>query len=206
MKHALLIGCGNERGSRVIDGCKEAGYAVTNIGSSVSKLPSVTNIEIEWHDLDITKLHTLLKKIDHQIDFVFFNQNASTLSPEDFSTSKDTVKLWSAVKSWSKSHWLSTQLPYFIVHTLGQRLHSHSILGWMLSSFIDIKQNGVDKHPDYSGYKFTNYLIMKNFSKTFNCFGINPEFEKTDQIKNLIRDICLENKKCDGSVFGLTEI
>tara|TARA_B100000579_G_scaffold435241_1_gene458021 strand:- start:283 stop:903 length:621 start_codon:yes stop_codon:yes gene_type:complete len=206
MKHALLIGCGNQRGSRIIHGCEQAGYTVTNIGSSVSNLPSVKNIKISWDDLDISELHKILKQIDHKIDFLFFNQNGSTLSPEDFTLSKDTLKLWSTVKSWSRSHWLSSQLPYFIIHTLGQRLHSQSILGWMLSSFIDVKQNGVEKHADYSGYKFTNYLIMKNFSKSFNCFGINPEFEKTDEIQNLIKDICLTNKKCNGCIFGLTEI
>ena len=37
MKQALLIGCGNKRGSRIIDACQEAGYNVTNIGSSQSK-------------------------------------------------------------------------------------------------------------------------------------------------------------------------
>ena len=203
MKHALLIGCGNPRGSQIIRGCEEANLKVTNIGSSVSAISSVHNIKIDWDTLDIIKMHKVLNTIDHKIDFVFFNQNASTLCPTDFTTNKDTLELWNTVKSWSKSHWLSTQLPYFLLQTLGSRLHAKSILGWMLSSFISIEQNGVEKHPDYSGYKFTNYLIMKNLSKTFNCFGINPKFEKPDKMRDLIKDICLNNRKCDGNIFFL---
>jgi len=203
MKRALLIGCGNQRGSQIIRGCEEANYKVTNIGSSVSAIPSVENIKIDWNSLDLITLHKILKEIDHKIDFVFFNQNASTLSPTDFATSKDTLELWNTVKSWSRSHWLSSQLPYFLLQSLNSRLHTDCILGWMLSSFIDIKQNGVEKHPDYSGYKFTNYLIMKNFSKTFKCFGIDPKFEKAEKIQLLVKDICLNKRKCNGNVFSI---
>ena len=41
MKHALLIGCGNKRGSQIVLGCKEAGYSVINIGSSASEINDV---------------------------------------------------------------------------------------------------------------------------------------------------------------------
>ena len=73
----------------------------------------------------------------------------------------------------------------------------------MLSSFIDKDKEGVDEHPDYSGYKFTNYLVMKNFANKFNCFGINPDFDKEDGIKKLIKQICIDNKKCNGEVFHI---
>ena len=202
MKRALLIGCGDQRGSDIIRGCQEANYKVTNIGSSVSALPSVKNIKIEWNSLDLITLHKILKEIDHEVDFVFFNQNAATLSPTNFKhNNQKTIEIWGTVKSWTRSYWLSSQLPYFMIETLGSRLHSKSKIGWMLSSFIDINQNGVEEYPDYSGYKFTNYLIMKNFSKKYDCFGINPQFEKPDKIQPLIRDICSNNKDCNGSIF-----
>ena len=170
MKNALLIGCGNKRGERIVNGCIEAGYSVTNIGSSASVISTVNNIKIEWKDLDIIKLHKILVKINHKVDFIFFNQNASTLSPVNFMESKMTFDTWQLIKNWSNSHWLSCQLPYFLIRTLGKNLHSETIIGWMLSSYVNHTAKGVDEYPDYSGNKFTNYMIMKNFSKRFKCF------------------------------------
>ena len=201
MKQALLIGCGNQRGERIVNGCIEAGYSVTNIGSGASTIPTVNNIEIVWKELDIIKLHKILVKIEHKIDFIFFNQNASSLSQDNFLESKITLDTWSLIKDWSKSYWLSCQLPYFLIKTLGTNLHSETIIGWMLSSYRDVTKKGVDNHPDYSGNKFTNYLIMKSFAKKFKCFGINPKFEKGDKITMLIKEICLNEKKCNGNFF-----
>ena len=201
MKQALLIGCGNQRSELIVNGCIDAGYSVTNIGSSASAIPTVNNIKIKWKDLDLVRLHRLLSMINHKVDFIFFNQNASSLSHADFIESKMTLDTWSLIKSWTKSYWLSCQLPYFLIKTLEPNLHSETIIGWMLSSYIDVTKKGVDNHPDYSGNKFTNYLIMKNFSKKFKCFGINPEFEKSNKIPALIKEICLGNKKCDGELF-----
>ena len=201
MKQALLIGCGNTRGAEIVNGCEEAGYCVTNIGSGVSEIPTVQNIQIQWDDLDITQLHKILKNIKNPIDFVSFNQNASSLSHNDFIDEKKTLDTWALVKSWSKSYWLSCQLPYVLLQTLGPQMNKDSTVGWMLSSYTDKTAQGVEQHPDYSGYKFTNYLVMKNFSKKYNCFGINPDFEKNNFIKSLIKDICLGNTKCNGEVF-----
>ena len=201
MKQALLVGCGNQRGERIVNGCIEAGYSVTNIGSGASAIPTVNNIGIVWKELDIIRLHKILVKIEHKIDFIFFNQNASSLSQENFLESEMTLDTWSLIKDWSKSYWLSCQLPYFLIKTLGTNLHSETIIGWMLSSYIDVTKKGVDDHPDYSGNKFTNYLIMKSFANKFKCFGINPEFEKGDKITMLIKEICLNEKKCNGNFF-----
>jgi len=203
MKHALLIGCGNTRGEDIIKGCNEAGYNVTNIGATDSLLPGIKNITIDWRSLDMPKLHKILKNIEDQVDFVFFNQNASSLSPSDFTEQKNTLDTWTLMKSWTKSHWLSCQMPYFLLKTLDTKLHKDSVVGWMLSSYIDFTKDGVDEHADYSGYKFTNYLIMKNFANKFNCFVINPDFGKKDGIKNLIKQICTNNKKLNGEVFRI---
>lgn len=201
MKQALLIGCGNKRGSRIIDACQEANYNVTNIGASQSKNVSVKNIKINWKDLDLINLHKILREIDHKIDFIFFNQNASSLSNIDFTQPKETLDTWGMVKSWGHSYWLSCQLPYFLIKTLETNLHSGTIIGWMLSSFVDKDKKGVAEHPDYSGYKFTNYLIMRNFNNKYASFGINPEFETKDKIQTLITDICNGKQKCNGEIF-----
>ena len=201
MKQALLIGCGNQRGERIVNGCMGAGYSVTNIGSGASAIQTVNNIKIEWKDLDIIKLHKILVKINHKVDFIFFNQNASSLSNIDFTQLKKTLDTWGLVKSWGHSYWLSCQLPYFLIKTLEKNLHHETIIGWMLSSYIDKNKEGVETHPDYSGNKYTNYMLMKNFNTKYQCFGIDPEFETSDKIQPLIKEICSGNKKCDGELF-----
>ena len=201
MKQALLIGCGNQRGERIVNGCMGAGYSVTNIGSGASAIQTVNNIKIEWKDLDIIKLHKILVKIKHKVDFIFFNQNASSLSNIDFTQPKKTLDTWGLVKSWGHSYWLSCQLPYFLIKTLEKNLHHETIIGWMLSSYIDKNKEGVETHPDYSGNKYTNYMLMKNFNTKYQCFGINPEFETSDKIQLLIKEICSGSKKCDGKIF-----
>jgi len=201
MKQALLIGCGNRRGEYIVKGCTEAGYNVTNIGATDSILPGIKNITIDWHSLDITRLHKILKTIEHKVDFIFFNQNASSLSQSDFTEHKDTLGVWGLMKNWTKSYWLSCQMPYFLIKTLDSKLHKDSIVGWMLSSYIDKNKEGVETHPDYSGYKYTNYMLMKNFNTKYQCFGIDPEFETSDKIQPLIKEICSGNKKCDGKLF-----
>ena len=201
MKQALLIGCGNDRGEYIIKGCIEAGYNVINIGSTSSSLPNILNIKINWRTLDLVNLYKILKKFDNKIDFIFFNQNSSSLSQVNFNREKETLDTWSLIKNWTNSYWLSCQLPYFLIKTLDSKLHQKTIIGWMLSSYIDIHQKDVAVYPDYSGYKFTNYLIMKNFSKNFKCFGINPDFTNLESLKILIKDICLEKKKLDGNIF-----
>ena len=201
MKNALLIGCGNTRGEKIILGCQDAGYKVTNIGQTESKLEKVNTIKVKWKELDITSLHKILYKIDHSIDFIFFNQNSSSLAATNFSKTIDTLDLWGLTKDWTQSYWLSCQMPFVVINTLENRLVKDCTIGWMLSSYIDKDKAGVMDHPDYSGYKFTNYLIMKNFDKKYNTFGINPEFESTDKIQTLITKICNGKDKCNGKIF-----
>lgn len=203
MKTALLIGCGGKRGEDIVYGCQDAGFNVINIGSTESKLENVKNIKIEWKTLDIPQLHKILK-FEDKIDFIFFNQNGSSLSKDNFIGNTKTVDLWQLVKHWTQSYWLSCQMPFTLIHTLQQNLNSNTKIGWMLSCFIDKEVAGVDNHADYSGYKFTNYLIMKNFNQKYDCFGISPDFEgntKPGVIRSLVKDICLNTKSCNGEVF-----
>ena len=74
MKNALLVGCGNTRGEKIILGCKNAGYNVTNIGQTQSKIDGVNNITVTWKELGITNLHKILYQIKTDVDFIFFNQ------------------------------------------------------------------------------------------------------------------------------------
>ena len=83
MKKALLIGCGNERGENIIKGCHAAGFKVTNIGSSVSKLTHVHSIKRDWAKLDITEVHKILQKLVKQRKdsaSIFSEQNREDLA------------------------------------------------------------------------------------------------------------------------------
>ena len=80
MKNALLVGCGNTRGENIILGCKNAGYNVTNIGQTQSKIDGVNNISVTWKELGITNLHKILYQIKTDVDLIFFNQNSSSLA------------------------------------------------------------------------------------------------------------------------------
>tara|TARA_Y100001970_G_scaffold294091_1_gene446706 strand:- start:351 stop:959 length:609 start_codon:yes stop_codon:yes gene_type:complete len=202
MKTALLIGCGGTRGENIIKGCQQANFKVINVGSSESKLENVENFIIDWKTFHIPQLHKLCKQINQNIDFIFFNQNSSALSKENFTDTIKTFDLWNLTANWSKSYWLSCQFPFTIIKTLEERnkLDKNATIGWMLSSYIDKNVKGVDDYADYSGYKFTNYLVMKNFNTKYQCFGINPQFGSSNYI-DLIYKICSDQIKCNGDVF-----
>ena len=206
MKTALLIGCGGTRGEDIVNGCLDANYNVINIGSSKSSIPNVTNYTIHWDNLHISQLHKILTNIKTNIDFIFFNQNASSLSTDSFTGKLKTLDLWKSVKHWTNSYWLSCQLPFTLIHTLEKNINKETKIGWMLSSFVFIYKKGVDAHADYSGYKFTNYLIMKNFNKKYNCFGINPDFttsNSSQKLYQLITDILNNKQNINGQMFEM---
>ena len=200
MKKALLIGCGGKRGEDLIKGCQQANFDVINIGSSESKLKNVENIKINWKTFDITQMHKICKQLSYNINFIFFNQNSSALSKENFVKPIKTLDLWGLAKDWTRSYWLSCQLPFALIKTLENNLSPETKIGWMLSDYIDRTHKGVEDHPDYSGNKFANYLLMKNFAKKYQCFGINPKFGSSNYT-DLIYKICSNQIKCDGQII-----
>jgi hypothetical protein len=208
MKNAIVFGCGAKNGIPIIDALLECDYSITNIGSSILNKKNVKNIQIDWRKIDIPFIHKTFSKIVENVDFVFFNQNSSTLNTDDFINNKhDTVFIWQQIKNWSNSHWLSCQLPFLVLHTLKDRLHKESKVGWMLSNYIDYKSDGVEQFLDYSSFKFTNYLIMKNFGtkSNFKTFGIIPDFNKDNsknKLNKLIKEILVKNTE-SGKIFKL---
>ena len=45
--------------------------------------------------------------------------------------------MWKLVEGWTRSYWLSCQLPYFVIQTLGEKISTSAKIGWMLSGYID---------------------------------------------------------------------
>lgn len=200
MKQALVIGGGSKNSQIIIDCLHEHDYTITNIGSSEHS--KANNIRIEWSNIDIPSVHKICK-FEQQFDFVFFNQNSSSLNFSDYSPDLETLKCWKLIKDWSHSHWISCQLPFLIIHSIKKNLHKQSKVGWMLSSYINYKSQNVEQFPDYSAYKFQNYLQMLNFGQHYQTFGILPDFHRDDSteiLKNITKSI-IETEKLDKSLY-----
>ena len=195
MKHALLLGCGSSNGSAIVEALIEHGFAVTNVGSSEYQHNMVRNIKINWKQLDIESVHKIFSKFDVVFDFVFFNHNNSSLALSDFDIKNEKIlKNWRLVKDWTQSQWLSCQLPFLVLHTIRNNLNKESKVGWMLSSYINYNNQSSVLYPDYSSYKYFNYLAMKCFGQAndFQTFGIYPDFKNTDsqhKLKTIIDHI-----------------
>lgn len=191
MKQALTVGCGTGNGKTIIDTLLQKGYTVTNIGNS--EHDQVNNIKVSWSSLQISDVAKLFD-IEGNLDFVFFNQNASSLDSDCFDFSNtEMLEAWRLIKNWQHSYWISCQLPFLLIHKVKQNLNNQSKIGWMLSSTMIWNRNDVEKYPDYSSQKYFNYLSMKCFSKHYQTFGIMPNFSQTNaaqQISKIINTVC----------------
>jgi hypothetical protein len=190
MKNAIVVGGGQGKGAIVVDTLLENGYSVTNIGSS--QHPKCNNITVDWKDIDILFVQRHCR-FDHPIDFIFFSQNSSSLAEQNFSLKTDTLQTWTLIKDWTRSNWLSCQLPFLLVHTLRDSIHAETKIGWMLSSYMKHNVKDNNKHPDYSSFKYFNYLQMKCFSEqnNFKTFGIYPDFS-VDKSENILYNTILQ--------------
>lgn len=195
MKRALVIGGGSKNSSVILDCLCDHGFEVVNFGSTVYEKPNVVNIKIDWNSVDIEFVQRNFSRFDGHFDFVFFNHNSSSLRLDDFCVNHDNIlDVWKRIKDWEKSQWLSCQFPFLILHTIRKNLNEHSKVGWMLSSCMDYNKPYSIDFPDYSAFKFFNYLAMKSFSRTnqFKTFGIFPNFklpDSRDRLKSIIEDI-----------------
>jgi hypothetical protein len=197
MKHAIVVGGGQGKGATIVNTLIENNYSVTNIGSS--KHPVCNNITVDWKDIDIPFVQKHCK-FDNPIDFIFFSHNASSLSEQNFSLETKTLETWRLIKDWTHSNWLSCQLPFLLVHTLRKNIHANTKIGWMLSEYIKHTATGTTKHPDYSSFKYFNYLQMQCFSEqnNFKTFGIYPDFNldnNEDILYNTIIEILSSTEK-----------
>ena len=200
MKQALTVGCGSGTGSTIVDTLIEHEYSVINIGATANA--RCHNIEIQWRDLQISNLHKI-SRFDKKFDFVFFNQNGSSLDANAFDpSSSDTLGTWKLIKDWQHTHWISCQMPFLLLHNLRQNLNTDTKIGWMISSTMFWDQEDSAQYPDYSSQKYFNYLAMKCFGKHYQTFGIMPNFSQPDAIeklKTIVAKIC--NEPVDGKIF-----
>jgi hypothetical protein len=190
MKQALITGGGSKFGHGLTEQLILAGYRVHLITSNRDvKFDSehVNVIPVNWKFVAMTDLKDLIAGIP-ELDVVFFNHNASSLSAKKFQRNQLQVQ-----RDWAQSYFVACQLPFYLVHTLANRIRPDTKIGWMLSELI---HHPVDDHigyADYIGNKFTNACIMRNFSKNFPAgfFGINPDggLESDNKAETIIKFI-----------------
>lgn len=195
MKQALIIGGGSKNSQIILDTLLDNDFEIVNFGSSIYQHPKVTNIKIIWDQIDIEFVHKNFSIFNNTFDIVFFNQNSSSLNLTDYCTDHDDVlEVWRRIKDWSHSHWVSCQLPFLVLHTIRKNLSDKSKVGWMLSEYIDHKNEHSVNFADYSSFKYFNYLSMKSFGLTnqFQTFGIYPDFSDHNgkcKLQNIIIEI-----------------
>lgn len=178
MKNVLLIGCGSKFGLDITKHFLKNDVFVYSVsGSNIAiENKKFKHLVINWKTVTFADIEDFLQNIP-TMDFVFFNQNGSSLCIDDFSNLKQGVDLWKQESDWSQTYFSSCILPYHIIQTLGTRCNKKTKIAWMLSSLIynhtNTKQIG---YADYCTNKYQNYLIMKNFSLHHDScfFGVDP--------------------------------
>jgi hypothetical protein len=205
MKKALVIGGGSENGRAILDTLADNNFETINFGSSVYQQASVKTVPLDWRQVDIEFVHRNFSQFDGVFDFVFFNQNGSSLNARDFSIQHDDIlETWRRIKDWNHSHWISCQMPFLVLHTIRKNLSTESKVGWMLSDLIDYRNPLSAEFADYSSNKYFNYLSMKSFAQAnqFKTFGIYPTFSDSnskDKLKHIINTVI--NNEVDGTEF-----
>lgn len=211
MKTCLITGGGSKFGSKLTDQFLAAGYKVYLVTGSQTYLnnPMVTTILVDWKTLGLGDIKKIILSVPN-LDLIFFNHNSSALSQPKFQ--KNQLQ---SLKDWQQSYFVACQFPFYLVHSLKDKISKTTKIGWMLSSLIKYPYPTQVGFADYVGNKSTNHCIMKAFSQSFPAifFGINPDSvgknseldaNKSQELVQLIEsDIDLNGKIycADGTIF-----
>ena len=167
----LYIGTGKRFARELIANRRRLGHRVYCISGQDGE----DTFQVDWHTITAADIHKIIRKLP-DLDLVVFNQNASSLSAACFEHNQyPTLDLWRQVDHWQQSYFVSCQLPFALIHGLGNKLNQHSHIAWVLSSMITDHKHD-EQYADYIAYKYQNYMIMKNFAHNHaGCFfGIDP--------------------------------
>jgi len=173
---------------------------------SISSQPGENTCQVDWQTINTSSLHRWCQSLP-DLDLIFFNQNSSALSSESFDQ-KPTLELWQHVAHWQQSYFVSCQLPYLLIHTLGARITDQTRVIWMLSGMVT-RPFAEPGYADYIGNKYQNMLIMRNFAmRNPGCYiGIDPgaiaDGDLPQQIAGLDTVISMPKSQSNGNVFGL---
>jgi hypothetical protein len=172
MKNCLITGGGSKFGSKITEQLVQFGYHVYLItGSQQVTNPNITVISVNWHELRLQDLSRIISNLPN-LDLIFFNHNASALTQTKFNQNQIQ-----SFKDWQQSYFVASQFPFYLIHSLKNKISTTTKIGWMLSELISHPVSTHVGFADYIGNKFTNGCIMKSFAQNFPAtfFGINPE-------------------------------
>lgn len=174
MKQCLITGGGSKFGQQLTQQLLRLGfhvYLITSNGAAWSGIEHVTVIPINWKTVSIADIKNLIPQCD-QLDLIFFNHNASSLSQSKFQRGQ-----LQSNKDWQHSYFVACQLPFYLIQSLSSRIHPNTKIAWMLSKLISDPVDSQVGFADYIGNKFTNACIMKSFSQSYSaCFlGVHPD-------------------------------
>jgi hypothetical protein len=183
MKTCLLTGGGSKFGQRLTQQLIDRDYHVHLITSTPvtwADHGNVTVVPVNWKTLDLKDLKSLLPACS-TLDLIFFNHNASSLSQLKFCPG--TIQ---NPKDWQQSYFVASQLPFYLIHALKNKICPDTKIGWMLSKLITDPTTDQVVFADYIGNKFTNACIMKSFSQNYPAcfFGIHPDGGVNDTAKD----------------------
>lgn len=172
MKNCLITGGGSRFGSKITGQLVQAGYHVYLItGTQQSTSPNITVISVDWHELKLQDIRGIISNLPN-LDLIFFNHNSSALNQTKFNQNQ-----LQNFKDWQQSYFVATQFPFYLIHSLKNKISNTTKIGWMLSELISNPTSTQVGFADYIGNKFTNGCIMKSFAQSFPAifFGVNPE-------------------------------
>jgi len=167
----LYIGTGKPFAQVLVNHRRQLGHRVYCISSTDGEDTFV----VDWSTVTSADLHKIINKLP-KLDVILFNQNASSLSQSCFQDHRYSVlQVWQQTKHWQQSYYVSCQLPFELIHSLGNKINCNSLIIWTLSSMITDHTHD-PQYADYIAYKYQNYMLMKNFahSHTGCFFGIDP--------------------------------
>jgi NAD(P)-dependent dehydrogenase (short-subunit alcohol dehydrogenase family) len=208
MKQCLIVGAGTRFGRELTLHLLGDGYhvhLVTSAGKDWDNVENVTVINVNWSEVTISSLRSLIPNTDH-LDLIFFNHNASALSHPKFNKSA-----MQRPQDWQNAYFTACQLPYYLVHALGNKITPDTKVVWMLSELIKIVPNHQVGYADYIGNKFTNACIMRAFSVNYPAcfFGVHPkgglytEQDWTEKSQNIVRLLNTKTaQELNGRIFS----
>jgi hypothetical protein len=208
MKNCLITGGGSKFGSKLTEQLVQTGYHVYLItGTQQVTSPNITAISVDWHELKLQDIRRIISNLP-DLDLIFFNHNSAALNQTKFN--QNQIQNF---KDWQQNYFVASQFPFYLIHSLKNKISNTTKIGWMLSELISNPVPSQVGFADYIGNKFTNACIMKAFAQSFPAifFGINPESvgnntdaSKAIKIVELIEYTTELNGKIhnpDGSIF-----
>ena len=126
MKNCLITGGGSKFGAILTNALIAAGYHVYLItGSPDTYLNNsrVTVIPVNWKTLSLTDLRNIILTLP-KLNLIFFNHNSSALTQLKFS--KNQIQ---NPKDWQQSYFIACQFPFFLIHTLKDKISETTKIG-----------------------------------------------------------------------------